>query len=155
MNLAPRLTLVPSSTLSADASHPKGDHEDSNDIDQGGLDPGNSGAGANAYVTLDVIADAAQSFACGTTQVAFVGVAHPKGLDEYSNTANLTVDRACWTARARVRPAAIRPDRPATSTTGTSPTHGPGASHAGRAPCVDDDRLTVVVTLHDRPCPAR
>lgn len=93
-NLPPKMTLVPGTTYLADASHPSGVKVDDT-ITQGGVNAGNFGAGANAFVTFQVKVPEADQLACGDTEFRNVGVVRPQGMNEYYNTAVTTVTKQC------------------------------------------------------------
>lgn len=93
-NLPPKMTLVPGTTYAADATNPSG-IKVSDDVTQGGIDLGNFGAGATAYVTFQVKVPAADQLSCGANEFRNVGVVHPQNMDEYYNTADTDVNRQC------------------------------------------------------------
>jgi uncharacterized repeat protein (TIGR01451 family) len=93
-NLPPKMTLVPGTTYLADASHPQG-VKVSDTVTQGGINAGNFGAGAAAYVTFEVKVPDASQLACGETKFTNVGVVRPQGMDEFYNTAITTVTKQC------------------------------------------------------------
>lgn len=93
-NLPPKMTLVPGTTFLADASHPSG-VKVGDTITQGGVNAGNFGAGANAFVTFEVKVPTADQLACGETEFRNVGVVRPEGMNEYYNTAVTTVTKKC------------------------------------------------------------
>ena len=93
-NLPPKLTLVPDTTYLADASHPSG-VKAADTIAQGGINAGNFGVGANAFVTFEVKVPEADQLACGDTEFRNVGVVRPEGMNEYYNTAITTVTKVC------------------------------------------------------------
>jgi uncharacterized repeat protein (TIGR01451 family) len=93
-NLPPKMTLVPGTTYLADASHPSG-VKVSDAVTQGGINAGNFGAGANAFVTFEVKVPAADQLACGETEFRNVGVARPQNMNEYYNTAITKVNKVC------------------------------------------------------------
>ena len=94
-SLPPHMTLVPGTTKLANATYPQGKAVASNDVANGGIIIGNYGAGANAYVTFDVKIDDASKLSCGTNEFRNVGVAHPKDMNEYYNTAITMVNKEC------------------------------------------------------------
>jgi len=93
-NLPAHETLVPGTTYLADASHPNGVKVEDL-VNQGGINAGNFGAGANAFLTFEVKLDDASKFQCGTTTLTNVGVAHPKNMSEYYSMAKTTVTKTC------------------------------------------------------------
>lgn len=93
-NLPPKMALVSGTTYLADASHPKG-VKVSDLVTKGGINAGNFGAGATAYLTFEVKVPAASQLACGQTEFRNVGVAHPQGMSEYYNTAITDVTKKC------------------------------------------------------------
>jgi hypothetical protein len=99
-NLPPGETLVPNTTMIADASNPNGVADTTNDVTLGGLNLGDFGAGANAYVEFQVTLPSASSMACGTVTYTNVGVVHPQGMDEFYNTANTVVSNPCTPTQA-------------------------------------------------------
>jgi hypothetical protein len=94
-NLAPGSLLVPDSTCLYDAGHPKGLDVQSNDVDQGGINIGNFGAGANAYLLFSVALPPSGDVLCGKTVITTVGVARPSGLNEFENSAIVNVEKSC------------------------------------------------------------
>jgi uncharacterized repeat protein (TIGR01451 family) len=94
-SLPPHMTLVPGTTKLANATYPQGKAVASNDVVNGGIIIGNYGAGANAFVTFDVKIDDASKLSCGENEFGNVGVAHPKELNEYYNTAFTKVTKTC------------------------------------------------------------
>lgn len=94
-SLPPHMTLVSGTTKLANKTYPQGKSVASNDIVNGGIIIGNYGAGANAFVTFDVKIDDASKLSCGENEFANVGVAHPKELNEYYNTAITKVTKVC------------------------------------------------------------
>lgn len=93
-NLPPKMTLVPGTTYLADASHPDG-VKVADTLTQGGINAGNFGAGATAYVTFQVKIAAADQLACGQTEFTNVGVVRPQGMNEFYNTAITDVNKVC------------------------------------------------------------
>lgn len=94
-NLPPKLTLVPGSTYLANATNPSGVKYNSDNITSGGINIGNYGAGANAYIKFQVKVPAEKDLECGTTEFRNVGVVRPEGMNEYYNTAITKVTKDC------------------------------------------------------------
>jgi hypothetical protein len=94
-NLASRTLLVPDSACLYDVSHPQGLQMASNDVDQGGFDVGNFGAGASAYLLFSVAMPPTNDLECGETTIRTVGVARPEDKNEYDNTAETVVEKPC------------------------------------------------------------
>jgi uncharacterized repeat protein (TIGR01451 family) len=117
-NLPPKMTLVPGTTSLADASHPSGVAV-ADTVTQGGINAGNFGAGANAFVTFEVTVPAADQLACGVTEFRNVGVVRPQDMNEYYNTAITTVNKVC---------APVTPQTPVFSCTGFDFTQGDNRS---------------------------
>jgi uncharacterized repeat protein (TIGR01451 family) len=93
-NLPPKMTLVPGTTYLYDASHPTGVLVQDT-VTQGGVNAGNFGAGAVAYIVFQVKVPAADQLACGVTEFRNVGVVRPANMNEYYNTAITTVNKVC------------------------------------------------------------
>ena len=91
-NLPPHMTLVPGTTYLATATNPNG-VKVGDTVTQGGINAGNFGAGANAFVTFQVKIDDADKLAEGENIFRNVGVAHPEGMQEYYNIAVTTVTK--------------------------------------------------------------
>jgi len=94
-SLPAHMKLVPGSTKFANATYPQGKAATSDDVVNGGIIIGNYAPGANAYVTFEVKIDEAAKLACGENEFRNVGVARPKGMNEYYNTAITKVNREC------------------------------------------------------------
>lgn len=94
-NLPPKMKLVPGTTYLANATNPTGVKYNSDNITNGGINVGNYGAGANAYVKFQVKLPEAKDLACGTTEFRNVGVVRPEGMNEYFNTAITKVTKEC------------------------------------------------------------
>ncbi len=94
-SLPPHMKLVPGSTKFANATYPQGKAATSDDVVNGGIIIGNYAPGANAYVTFEVKIDEASKLACGENEFRNVGVARPKSMNEYYNTAITKVTREC------------------------------------------------------------
>ncbi|MGH7175544.1 MAG: hypothetical protein ACREGR_04265 [Minisyncoccia bacterium] len=97
-NLAPGSLLVPDSTCLYDASHPSGVKIQSNDVERGGINIGNFGSGANAYLLFSVALPPSGDLLCGKTTITTVGVARPSGLNEFENSAVANLEKPCGTA---------------------------------------------------------
>lgn len=95
VSLSPKITLVPNSTSFANSNYPKGKLATSNDIINGGLIIGNYGPGANAFLVLTVAIPFAQDLACDWNDFRVVGVVHPRDMNEFYNTVDLEVGKAC------------------------------------------------------------
>lgn len=95
ISLPPHMSLVPNSTYLANSNNRKGVLVTSNDVVNGGIVIGNYGSGANAYVVLSVTVPFDSDLACGWNKFNAVGAAHPSGLNEFQNTAEIQVSRVC------------------------------------------------------------
>jgi len=93
-NLPPQLTYVPNSTTITNSNH-AGLKDTTNAVTTDGIIIGDYAPGAVAYVVLEAKIDPADKLACGTTVFTNVGIAHPKGTDEFNNTAQTTVNKKC------------------------------------------------------------
>jgi hypothetical protein len=94
-NLAPDTLLRPDSTCLYDESNPEGLLVVSNDVSQGGLNVGNFGPGATAYLMYSLAMPPTGDIACGNTTITTVGVAHPHGMNEFENSAQVNVGKSC------------------------------------------------------------
>jgi uncharacterized repeat protein (TIGR01451 family) len=95
INLAPGLLLVTNSTHLADASYPKGVLINSNDVSLGGIDMGNFGSKANAFIEFRVGIPPISDLTCGVNDLRSVGVIAPRGMDAWYNTASIQVQKNC------------------------------------------------------------
>jgi hypothetical protein len=94
-NLAPLTLLVPGSTCLYDDSHPGGLLIRSNAVSGGGINVGNFGPGAAAYLLFSVSMPLSGDIECGDTSITTVGVARPQGMDEFVNSARIDITRSC------------------------------------------------------------
>jgi uncharacterized repeat protein (TIGR01451 family) len=91
-NLPPNMTLVPNTTH---VYNPNDALDSTNHITSGGLDLGSYTPGAGLVVTFEAKLPAADKLACGETAFRNVGVAQPKGMQQYFDTATTTVNKVC------------------------------------------------------------
>ncbi|HUD07060.1 MAG TPA: hypothetical protein VMR34_04180 [Candidatus Saccharimonadales bacterium] len=96
-NLPPLMTLVSGTTYVYDGTHPSGILIPDDDITQGGIDVGDYGAGAVAYIEFQVQVPAANQLTCGTNTFQNVGGSQPQGMQWYYNVATTTVNVPCTT----------------------------------------------------------
>ena len=89
------MTLVPGTTMVADVSHPNGIQMSTDDVTQGGLNLGDFGPTANAFVTFQVKVPTADQLTCGQNEFRNIGVAQPQGFGAYTGTALTTVTKTC------------------------------------------------------------
>jgi uncharacterized repeat protein (TIGR01451 family) len=102
--LPPKVQLVPDTTVLYNTTNPNGLKLTSNDIAGNGVNVGNYGPGANAYVIFQAkIADAAQ-LVCGSNDLRNVSSAKPDGLSEYFNSSVTTVNRDCSAVKVPTPP---------------------------------------------------
>jgi len=94
-NLPPQVAIVPNTTTLYDVSHRHGILLPDNDVVMGGEDIGNFGIGANAYLIFNVALPIAGALKCGVTTFTPVGVAHPRNLNEYENSAQVVAVKGC------------------------------------------------------------
>lgn len=94
-NLPPKMQYVPGSTYLTNSTNPSGVKYASDNITNGGIVIGGYNPGAGGYVKFDVTVPAANQLACGVTEFRNVGVAKPKGFNEYYNTAITKVTKEC------------------------------------------------------------
>lgn len=94
-NLPPQMTLVSGSTYVYNQAHPDGIQIPDNDITAGGIDIGNYGAGAIAYIELQAQVPQASALGCGTNLFQNVGGAQPQGMQWYYNVASTVVNKTC------------------------------------------------------------
>ncbi|MDO8336082.1 MAG: DUF11 domain-containing protein [Candidatus Saccharibacteria bacterium] len=94
-SLPVKMSLVPNTTRLYNATNPNGTLYNSNNITRGGIVIGNYGPGAIAYITFEVKVPAATALNCGETTFTNVGVARPKGMNEYYDSAVTTVNKVC------------------------------------------------------------
>lgn len=98
-SLPPSLTYVPGSTKLANAN---GTRSVADGVTTTGIIVGNYGPGANAFVMFEATVPAADKLKCGVTEYRNVGVAQPKGMNEFYNTAVTTVEKKCEEAKKPV-----------------------------------------------------
>jgi uncharacterized repeat protein (TIGR01451 family) len=89
------MALVPGTTKVYNTSYPNGQLVTSNNITAGGITIGNYTPGASAYITFQAKLPAADKLECGNTTFNNVGVARPKSMQEYFDTATTTVTKKC------------------------------------------------------------
>ena len=95
VHLATGMRLVPNSTYLADSSHPDGLKIESNDVDQNGLNIGNFGAGANAFLVFKAAIPGAGDLKCGWTMLRPTAFVQPEKMNYYWNTASLHANKVC------------------------------------------------------------
>lgn len=98
-NLPPNITYVPGSTKLANAN---GTRSVADGVTTTGIIVGNYGPGANAFVMFEAKVPAQDKLACGVTEFRNVGVAQPRGMNEFYNTAITTVEKKCEEAKKPV-----------------------------------------------------
>lgn len=98
-NLPQRITYVPGSTKLTNAN---GSRTVADGVTTTGIIVGNYGPGANAHVTFEAKLPEADKLACGVTEFRNVGVAQPKGMNEFYNTAITRVEKKCEEAKKPV-----------------------------------------------------
>ncbi len=91
-NLPPKLTYVPGTTKLKNSA---GTKAVADGVTTTGIIVGNYLPGGAAYVLFEVKVPAADQLACGPTLFTNVGVARPKGMNEFYNTADTYVTRVC------------------------------------------------------------
>jgi hypothetical protein len=91
------MTFVSGSTILENGSYPNGTPlgTASGTITNQGVDIGDYAPGANAYIEITVKAPVAAQLTCGDNLFRNVGVAHPEGMNEYYNTADVHITGAC------------------------------------------------------------
>lgn len=94
-SLPNKMSLVPDSTYLYNATNPNGVLYNSNNITRGGIVIGDYGPGAIAYIVFQVKVPAADQLNCGSITFTNVGVAQPKGGNEYYDQAVTTVTKTC------------------------------------------------------------
>jgi uncharacterized repeat protein (TIGR01451 family) len=93
--LPAQIHLQPGTTTLYNTNNPKGLKLNSDDIAGNGVNIGNYGAGANAYVVFQAkVADAAD-LVCGNNGLRSVSGAKPEGQSEYFNSAITSVNKDC------------------------------------------------------------
>jgi uncharacterized repeat protein (TIGR01451 family) len=95
VSLPPKMSLVPNSTYISNSTYPKGLLAPTNNVINGGVIIGSYGSGAGAYVILSVAVPFDRDLTCGWNKFNAVGVAHPKGLNEFYNTSEIQVEKNC------------------------------------------------------------
>ncbi|WP_310964111.1 hypothetical protein [Nocardioides terrisoli] len=95
VHLPTGMRLVPGSTYLADSSHPNGTKIESNDLDQNGLNIGNFGAGANAFLVFKAAVPGADDLKCGWTTLRPIAFVQPEKLNYYWNTASMHANKVC------------------------------------------------------------
>jgi uncharacterized repeat protein (TIGR01451 family) len=98
-NLPPKMTLVPNTTVVYTTTTPNGSADTSNNITGGGIDIGSYLPSAGAYIVFEVKVPTVDQLACGQTEFRNVGIAHPKDMNEYYNTAITDVNKTCETPK--------------------------------------------------------
>ncbi len=95
-NLPPAMTYVPGTTYLANENNPSGVKYNSDNIATGGIVIGDYQPGANAFVKFEVKVPTADKLPeCGVYDFRNVGVARPKGMNEYYNTSVTKVEKEC------------------------------------------------------------
>lgn len=94
-SLPPKMEYVAGSTMLANQTNPGGVKYNSDNLISGGIVIGNYGPGANAFVKFDAKVPSEDKLECGVTEFRNVGVARPKGMNEYYNTAITRVEKKC------------------------------------------------------------
>jgi len=92
-----KMTLVPDSTYLYNATNPNGVLITSNNLTAGGIVIGNYSPGANAFVIFKVTMPTVDKLVCGDTTFTNVGVAKPKGMNEYWAKADTKTTKKCET----------------------------------------------------------
>jgi uncharacterized repeat protein (TIGR01451 family) len=92
--LPAKAKLVPGTTKLVNASNPNGVAV-GDTISASGINIGNYGPGANAYVTFEATIPAAEELACGGNEMRNIGVVQPSGMSEYYASSITTVNRDC------------------------------------------------------------
>lgn len=94
-NLPPKLALVPGTTYLKNTTNPNGVLYNSDLVTAGGIVIGDYKPGGGAYVWFDVKLPTEANLACGNTSFRNVGIVKPEGMNEYYNTADVTVNKVC------------------------------------------------------------
>ena len=94
-NLPAGMQLVPNTTLIFNSTSPNGVLDTSNNVTAGGLNIGNYGPNALAYVEFQVKVPSADNLTCGANTFRNVGVAQPENMEEFYNIAVTTVNKTC------------------------------------------------------------
>lgn len=107
--LPERLSLVAGTTTLTNASNPNGKVLNTDELSKGGVTIGNYGAGANAYVSFEAKADAADKLACGTNLLRVHSSAQPENTSEFFASSLTTVVRDCAATAKPTAPTAATP----------------------------------------------
>lgn len=94
-NLPPKMQYVAGSTKLKNSA---GTKSVADGVTTTGIVVGDYNPGAAAYVLFEAKVPAADQLACGRTEFRNVGVARPKGMNEFYNTAITNVDKECANA---------------------------------------------------------
>jgi len=92
--LAAKVQLVPGTTKLFNTSNPNGAVL-ADTITNGGVNIGNYGPGANAYVTFETTLPPADQLVCGGNELRNISVIRPEGMSEYYATSITTIGRDC------------------------------------------------------------
>lgn len=109
--LPAHMSIVPGTTTLTNSAIPDGQAVGNDNVVTDGVNIGNYGAGANAYVTFEAKIDDADKLACGTNDLRNSAGVTPSGMSQYTASAVTTVTRDCST----------KPTSPTTPTTPTTP----------------------------------
>ncbi len=94
-SLPVKMALVPNTTVLTNSTNPNGVLITSDNITRGGIVIGDYNPGGVAYVVFQVKVPAADALACGDITFTNVGVAQPKGMNEYYDSATTKVTKVC------------------------------------------------------------
>ena len=94
-SLPVKMSLIPGTTYLYNSTNPNGVKYNSDNITHGGIVVGGYKPGGIAYITFEVKAPAADVLTCGQTTFTNVGVAQPKGMNEFYDKADTTVNKVC------------------------------------------------------------
>lgn len=94
INLPPDAELVPKSTMIYNSNNPGGIEAGTEAISSKGILIGSYAPGAVAYVKFTVVLPSG-SLKCGESTLRTVGSVRPDGLNQYYNTATVTVYKGC------------------------------------------------------------
>lgn len=94
-NLAPGLYLIPATSYLKDGNHPSGINIETDAVVSNGVVIGSYEPGAAGYLAFEVQTPAIGDLKCGDNVLRTVGIVQPKGLDEFYNTADIDLTRAC------------------------------------------------------------
>lgn len=113
--------IVPGTTMLTNAVTPAGAKFDSDSVSTTGIDIGNYGAGANAFVSFEAKLPAAERLKCGANELRNVATVKPENLNEYYGSSVTIVTRECAPTPPVTPTPPTNPTPPATPPTSPTP----------------------------------